>query len=124
MSESFVVIIPADFNINIDGTAEAEIEAVNIMLEDNKTLEVSIKSINYTDTWNLLDILEPTNKIKYKIGTTANENNINNNDIVLSVNAGEAYDSSIVETMYFTLIDNVSKAGTYIDRLTFTANVK
>lgn len=124
MSESFIVIIPADFNINIDGTAEAEIEAVNIMLEDNKTLEVSIKSINYTDTWNLLDILEPTNKIKYKIGTSANENNINNNDIVLSVNAGEAYDSSIVETMYFTLIDNVSKAGTYIDRLTFTANVK
>lgn len=125
MSQGFVIIIPADFII--DGQtnkATAEVIASNVMIPDGKRLEVSINGDDYVDSWELVDEKESNNRIIYNIGTSEGDNNITNNDVVLAVAPGEAYNTTKTTTLYFEVVDILTKAGKYSDTITFTVNVE
>ena len=120
MDESFVVVIPADFDLSSNGTTEAEVSASNVMIKDDTELVVFISGDDYVDNWELIDKNESDNRLVYTIGTTEGADDIVNNSEVLVVSAGEAYNNTVVEKMYFNIVDTVSQAGIYTDTLTFT----
>lgn len=123
--ENFVITIPADFTIDPStGTATASVSASNVFIPDKSILNVNIHSDNYNVNWSLTDIEESANILRYSIGTEAWKSNIFNNSIVLSVESGEAYDSVISQTLYFKVLDALSKAGIYKDTLTFSVELK
>ena len=123
MSESFTVVIPGNFTIGNDGSANANVSAENVMLGANKSLAVTISGDDYVDKWELIDQAEASNKLTYTIGSTEGAADIVNDSIVLLVGAGEAYNSIVTETLYFTITDTLTKSGTYDDTLTFTVYV-
>ena len=122
MSESFTVIIPSDFNI-YDGEATANVSAENVMIGNGKFLVVRISGDDYIDSWELIDQQENNNRLEYVIGSANGANDIVNNSPVLIVAAGESYNSTVTETLYFTVVDELTKSGTYTDTLTFTVNI-
>jgi len=124
VSQEFVVTIPTNFEIDTSSkAATAIVSASNVMISSNAVLEVSISGHDYADSWELIDETESANTLTYTIGTTAGATDIINNSVVLSVNAGEAYNSTVNETLYFTVVDELSKSGTYKDILTFNVQV-
>jgi len=125
MDEGFTVTIPANFTIDSTKKATADVSASNVMIAHGKVLEVAVSGDDYdvTGSWELIDEVEASNKLTYTIGTTEDGTDIVNNSVVLSVGAGEAYGSTVTETMHFTVIDELSKSGTYKDTLTFTVGV-
>lgn len=121
-SEGFTVTIPADFNIDTaTNKATADVKADDVMIAYGKTLNVKISGDDYVDSWELIDTNAADNTLTYEIGTTEGGNDIVNNSVVLSVAAGNT--SGATETLYFEVIDNLTKAGTYKDTLTFTVSV-
>lgn len=126
MNEGFTVTIPTNFTIDESKKATANVSASNVMIAHGKVLEVSVSGDDYdtTGSWELIDEAEAANKLTYTIGTTEGGADIVNNSVVLSVGAGEAYGSTVTEIMHFTVIDELSKAGTYKDTLTFTVSVE
>lgn len=123
MNESYTVVIPADFTIGSSGKASADITASNVVIDDGKFLEISITGDDYIDSWLLIDTKNSSNFITYAIGSEEDGNDIENNSVVLSISAGEIYDSTITKTLYFSIEDEITKSGTYVDTLTFTANI-
>ena len=125
MDEGFTVTIPANFTIDSTKKATADVSASNVMIAHGKVLEVTVSGDDYdvTGSWELIDEAEASNKLTYTIGTTEGGSDIVNNSVVLSVGAGEAYGSTVTETMHFTVIDELSKAGAYTDTLTFTVSI-
>ena len=121
-SQGFTVTIPADFTIDsATQKASADVEAENVLIPYGKTLNVRISGDDYVDSWELIDTAEASNQLTYNIGTTEGGNDIVNNSVVLSVAAGNT--SGVTETLYFEVIDTLTKAGTYTDTLTFTVSV-
>ena len=123
MSEGFTVTIPTNFNIDDSRKATANVSASNVMIAHGATLKVTISGDDWGGSWELIDAAEASNQLTYTIGTTEGGNDIVNNSVVLSVGAGEAYNSTVTETMHFTVVDELSKAGEYSDTLTFTVSV-
>ena len=123
MDQGFVVIIPADFEIDSSNKAEAEVIAMNVMIADGTSLKVYVSGDDYNGRWELVDEAESANTLGYIIGSEEDGNDILNNGVVLSVNAGEAYDSTVIEKMYFKVVDTITKAGNYNDTLTFTLEI-
>lgn len=122
--QGFTVTIPADFTIDAaTKKATAEVKAENVLIPYGQVLNVRVTGADYTDKWELIDEAEATNKLTYTIGTTEGGNEIGNNSVVLDVESGEAYGSEVEETLYFTVTDTLTKAGTYTDTLTFTVSV-
>lgn len=126
MDEGFTVTIPTNFTIDESKKATADVSASNVMIAYGKVLEVAISGDDYatTGSWELVDEAETENMLTYTIGTTEGGNEITNGSIVLDVESGEAYGSTVTETMYFTVVDELAKAGTYTDTLTFTVSVE
>lgn len=122
-SQGFVVTIPADFEIDDSAKATADVSAENVLLPYGKTLNVRISGDDYDDKWELIDVAEDTNRLEYTIGTTDGGDDIVNNSVVLAVASGDYHDSVKTETMHFTVVDTITKAGTYSDTLTFTVSV-
>ena len=123
MSQGFVVTIPADFDIDASLKATAEVSAENVMIPYGTTLNVRVSGDDYVDSWELIDQASASNQLTYEINMQGETDLIENNDIVLSVNSGAAYDTEVVEIMEFEIVDTVVKAGTYKDTLTFTVSV-
>ena len=123
VSESFIVTIPSNFTIGQSGTATADVSASNVMISAGNVLDVYISGHDYSGSWELIDSNNNNNRLTYTIGTGAGLSNIVNNSVVLSVEAGEAYNSTVYETMHFTIVDELTSAGIYTDTLTFTVNV-
>lgn len=66
--ESFTIIIPSTFIINTNGDAVMqELKAKDVMIKSNSILEVYIISINYEDSWKVIDTLNKNNKLSYAI---------------------------------------------------------
>lgn len=124
MTEGFTVTIPTDFTINDTAKATAKVSASNVVIAHGSTLKVAVSGDDYVDSWELVDEAEADNTLTYTIGTTEGGNEITNGSIVLDVESGEAYGSTVTETMYFTVVDELAKAGTYTDTLTFTVSVE
>ena len=123
MDQGFVVIIPADFTIDSSRKATADVIAMNVMIPDGTTLKVFVSGDDYNGRWELIDESENINVLGYTIGTREGKSDIVNNSVVLSVGAGKAYNSTVTKTMYFEVIDTLTKAGNYSDTLTFTLEV-
>jgi hypothetical protein len=125
VTQAFTVTIPADFTIDqATNKAVAQVSASNVMIEANSVLEVTINGHDYTDKWELVDTAESSNKLDYTIGKTEGASDIVNGSVVLSVAAGEAFDSTVAQDMHFTVVEELTKAGTYNDTLTFNVNVR
>ena len=124
VSQGFLVTIPTDFDISTQSkSAIAEVSATNVMIGANSILEVSVSGHDYTTKWELIDETESSNKLTYTIGSTAGGTDIVNNSVVLSVNPGEAYNSTKTEIIHFTVVDDLTKSGTYKDVLTFNVEI-
>ena len=123
MSEGFTVTIPTNFNIDDSRKATANVSASNVMIAHGAILEVTIRGNDWDGSWELIDAAEASNQLTYTIGTTEGGDDIVNNSVVLDVASGEAYGSEVAETLYFTVVDTLTKAGTYTDTLTFTVSV-
>ena len=123
--ESFIITIPAGVSIDGNtGKSTVEVSASDVVLSAGSYLNVSISSESYDLYWKLTDEIDETNQLRYIIGTEADESNIFNNSLVLSVGAGEAYHSTVTKTIYFSVIDEAIKAGTYKDILVFYVEVE
>ena len=72
-------------------------------------LHIKISSYYYNGGWMLIDILEPNNYIRYKIGTSLGNDDVKNRDQILSVESGEAYNSMVSKTLYFELLDKIRR---------------
>ena len=122
-SQSFVVTIPSSINLNEEGRGGESLTASNVMIPANAVLEISISGNDYVDGWELIDVSEPTNKISYTIQEDTNCTEVYSGDVVLSVKSGEAYDSVASQYLRFWLNEEITKAGTYTDTLTFNVDV-
>ena len=122
MDQSFLVVIPANFNLS-DNKATADVSASNVLIPDSSSLQVTINGDDYVDSWELINEEESSDSLTYTIGSSVGGNDIINNSVVLSVGSGDAFNSTVSKTMYFTVIDTLSNAGTYRDTLTFTVNI-
>lgn len=122
-SENFIVTVPANFEIDETAKAVAEISASDVMIASGSTLEVYISGDDYDGSWKLIDSAENNNTLTYVIGSSEGASDIINGSTVLTVEAGEAYDSTVSEKMYFEVIDTLSKSGIYTDTLTFIVEV-
>lgn len=124
MTEGYTVIIPE--SVVIDATTKkgtAIVGAENIVIAYGKTLNVTISGDDYADAWELIDVADATNKVKYLIGTTEGGEDIVNESVVLTSAAGDNWNSKVEETIYFSLGEDVEKAGSYEDTLTFTVSI-
>ena len=118
VSESYIVTVPEASNIGNDGVGSLSVSISDAMLASNAVLDVYITGNSYTSgVWHLTDTANNNNKLAYTI--KKNGTAIAHNDVVLSVAAGEAYNSTVVATLNLALIDNVTHAGRYADTLTF-----
>ena len=125
MSQSFVVTIPGEVNFGMSDYTKVQLSAENIIIPHGTTLEVKVSGDDYVDKWELIDTVEASNKLTYTIGSdNFDTDDIVNNSVVLSVASGEAADSMVRKTIYFYLVDEVTKAGSYTDTLTFTVSVE
>lgn len=122
MDEGFLVVIPGDFNI-VDKTATADVKAMDVMIGANKSLIVTIHGDDYVDKWEFIDQVEDSNRLEYIIGSSSGGSDIIDGSIVLAVDAGAAYDTTVTETLHFTVVDTLTKSGTYDDTLTFEARI-
>lgn len=124
MDESFIVTIPSRLRISYESdTGEMDISASNVMIGDGKVLEVTISSENYNNRWELEYTRTPYTRLTYRIGTTEYGRDIVNNSVVLSVAAGEAYNSTVTQTLYVYVSETLRYSGTYKDYLTFTVSI-
>lgn len=123
MNEGFIVTIPSNFSIDSSKMATVSVSATNVMIAHGSVLEVYISGDDYINSWELVDVEEPANTLTYTIGTEDGLSDIKNNSVVLSVASGVAYNSTVTETLHFTVVDELSKSGEYADTLTFTVDV-
>lgn len=124
MSQSFVVTIPSSINIaDVSEIASLEVSASNVVIPHGTVLEIVITGDDYVSDWELIDTAENTNKLRYAIlaeDTTV----VRSGDVVLSVASGEAPNSTVSEDLAVAIMENVTKAGSYTDTLTFTVSVE
>lgn len=124
MDESFTMIIPSIFRIDeIKKETNADLLIENVMINTNSILKIYIKSDNYKDNWQLFNIQDKNDKMIYFIRLDGEKNNLINNDLILTINSGEAYNSQIKRILKF-ILDKTIKSGNYTDTLTFVTNVE
>lgn len=115
VENSYIITIPD--NVTMDDTLI--VSATNVMLSASTSLFVYINGDSFADgMWHLTDVAKSSNQLGYMIsdGITT----IHPNDVVLYVATGEAYNSTVSSTLYLSLAEPATIAGTYTDLLTFT----
>ena len=122
----YTVVIPESIAIPYSAgrgdAATVTVSASNVMIDYGTTLSVSIAGQD-DGKWQLVDASNNANTIEYIIGSTAAGNNIVENSTVLSVPAGDYWNSTKSATLHLTVNENVVKTGNYSDTLTFTVDV-
>ena len=123
----YTVVIPESIVIPYSAgkgdSATVEVSASNVMIDYGTTLSVSISGQD-DGKWQLVDASNNANTIEYIIGTTAAGNDIVEDSDVLTVPAGDYWDSTKSATLHLTVNENVVKTGNYSDTLTFTVDVQ
>lgn len=123
----YTVVIPESIVIPYSAgkgdSATVAVSASNVMIDYGTTLTVSISGQD-DGKWQLVDAANNTNTIEYIIGTTAAGNDVVEDSDVLTVPAGDYWDSTKSSTLHLTVNENVVKTGNYSDTLTFTVDVQ
>jgi hypothetical protein len=121
LGKSYTVTIPDEINVGTE-TASATgmtVKAENVVIGINDTLTVTVSS---TNGWAVNDKDDNTNTLAYKLNDGTSD--ITQNDTtILSVAAGENWNSETSKTLTATLTDTPKKSGTYTDTLTFSVGV-
>ena len=119
MPQSYTIVIPVDFKLEAKGTTVTrEVSARNVFIAYNKKLQVKVNSTNASESkWYLKETDD--NKLEYSI--ESGDTTIVKNDVVLEIAAGDTNGGKSV--LEFGLVSDVTKAGTYQDTLTFTAEL-
>lgn len=115
VEDSYIINIPD--NVTIDSTLT--VSATNVMLSTSTALFVYIHGDSFANgMWHLTDTEKANNKLGYMISDGIAT--IHPDDAVLYVATGEAYNSTVSTTLYLSLAEDATIAGTYTDLLTFT----
>ena len=120
-NETFLIYIPSGFGFN-NKKVVAEVSALDVMLEHGAVLNIGVTGNDYVDSWEVIDIVDKNKSLTYIIGTADGKDDVKNNSIILSVNAGESYDSQVSVQLYFEITDSM-QPGNYNDMLTFVVDV-
>ena len=119
MDVGYIVEIPDAIRVDASGAGSASVKISNALLPSGTRLDVTILGNSYADgAWHMKDTQDANNKLGYTI--TGNSVEFASGDVVLTVNAGEAYNSTKTCGLQLRIIDAITKAGTYTDTLTFT----
>ena len=125
VGQSFTVTIPSDIEIDSFGSSTNYVSAENVMIPHGSTLNVTMESAKADGfDWYLTDLTNNDNTLAYRVvasDANGDETDIGNGDVVLSVPSG--FDDMVETALYFELVDEATKAGTYQDTLTFTVSV-
>lgn len=114
------IIIP--YNKGKGDSTTITVSASNVMINDGNNLNVSISG--QTDSkWKLTNIADNNNNIEYIIGTTENGNDIIENSNILTVSAGDYWNSAKSATLYLTVNEDASNTGNYTGIITFTVSI-
>ena len=117
-ASGYTVTIPADFNVTKDEVSQT-ISAKDVVIPSGKSMKVKVSSPNYATGWYLIDKENTENKLAYTMKKGADA--VVSGDEILSVSAGTISGS---QALLFQVTDNVTKAGTYTDTLTFIVSVE
>lgn len=117
----YIVSIPESIQIDSTGVGTSSVSIRNALLPSGTKLDVSITGNSYADNaWHLKDVNDANNKLGYTISN--NSVAFAPGDVVLSVNSGDAWNSTKTCNMQLSIIDDINKAGVYTDSLTFVVN--
>lgn len=121
VDESYIVTVPDSARIDAEGLGNINVSVSNAMLASNATLKVYITGDSYANGyWYLNSRDNATNKLQYTISKNSVE--LGANGEVLSVDAGQAWNSTVTAELKLRLEGEVSQAGTYSDTLTFVVD--
>lgn len=121
VDESYIVTVPDSARIDAEGLGNINVSVSNAMLASNATLKVYITGDSYANGyWYLNSRDNATNKLQYTISKNSVE--LGANGEVLSVDAGQAWNSTVTAELQLRLEAEVSQAGTYSDTLTFVVD--
>lgn len=119
--ESYIVTVPDSARIDAEGLGNINVSVSNAMLASNATLKVYITGDSYANGyWYLNSRDNATNKLQYTISKNSVE--LGANGEVLSVDAGQAWNSTVTAELKLQLEAEVSQAGIYSDTLTFVVD--
>ena len=118
---SYIVTIPETVQLTDEGEVEMTVEAYDVLLPSGTILELTVDgTVNAENQWCVTDAADANNSLSYQITDDAGDP-VTPGDMVLCVYAGE---SGIDARLYFTLLDDVVKAGTYTGTLTFNVSLR
>lgn len=121
VNESYIVTVPDSARIDAEGLGNINVSVSNAMLASNATLKVYITGDSYANGyWYLNSRDNATNKLQYTISKNSVE--LGANGEVLSVDAGQAWNSTVTAELKLQLEAEVSQAGIYSDTLTFVVD--
>lgn len=118
VSESYLVIVPEAVRMSPAGLGEVTISVTDALLASGKQLSVYLTGDSYTSgSWHLTDVNNAANTLAYNI--TKNAGKLADNDEVMSVAAGAAWNTTVSTTLQLALAQTATQAGIYHDMLTF-----
>lgn len=121
VAERYLVTVPEAARIDQDGLGNINVSISDALLASNATLKVYVTGDSYTNGyWHLTNCDNTANKLQYTI--SKNSTALSADDEVLSVAAGQAWNSTVTAALQLQLETNVSQAGTYRDTLTFVVD--
>ena len=121
VAESYLVMVPDAARIDQDGLGNINVSISDALLASNATLKVYVTGDSYTNGyWHLTNRDNAANKLQYTI--SKNSAALGADDEVLSVAAGQAWNSTVTAALQLQLETDVSQAGTYSDTLTFVVD--
>ena len=121
VAESYLVMVPDAARIDQDGLGNINVSVSDALLASNATLKVYVTGDSYTNGyWHLTNRDNAANKLQYTI--SKNSAALGADDEVLSVAAGQAWNSTVTAALQLQLETDVSQAGTYSDTLTFVVD--
>lgn len=125
VSDSYLISIPETFDLKQDEEVSRTVYAEDIYIGYGMELRIKISGANCLDdgSWYITgESPENTsNKYEYTIGTKTELEDVKDESVIISVQAGDLDGDS--QTLFFNLKDTVTKPGVYSDTLTFSVSI-
>ena len=121
VEQSYLISIPETFNLKKNEEVVKTVYAEDVCIDYGTVLKVLISGANYDDAWYIVDEGNEENRFEYTVGTESEFDDVENDEAILVVHAGNTGKHS--QNLFFNLVDDVNKSGTYSDTLTFTVEI-
>lgn len=124
VEKSYTVVIPDNVNIpDYQVPGIATIAVVKALLNSRETLSVYITGDSYVSSQAAWMLTSNNHAPELYYHVIANNEQLAHNDLVLSVKAGEAWNSTVSKVLNFELITKPEHAGLYTSALTFVVDI-